>query len=470
LCDNASGAQRFLLKTFVAKQAWQTDETRSELAREIHQAILRLTVYKLIEVDDDGKVSVTDAGRICASCGLEIDSFGRLVSFVSGGNTSELDIARLAAHGVETGVDRGVNFRMSTEEYQGRTRHFLTTLRDWCRQHASRITELFLDPFDSGDSPTYEQAKEMKYQCVAMAYGTGVASRAIETRLGVSAGKARSIGSMCSWLSDTAAQIAWVTGRIDEAKKYEVFGDRFSAGCTDAALFLTRVQNRLFRAEREKLVEAGYTSFQRIIDADATEIARTAGVNRARIQGLQEGIIETLGATLELERQQLARLNARGVSGEPIERLYTASGVALEQALEDILVLPFCPLVVSRITKQRRGEADLKIVLSTGHTGIAQVNARENPNALVGVVKAGAVLQQSPELRPEVFICFGRPDFDDHAIEAAELHVTNGKNYKMIPISVLAEMFVRFHEAKLQSESITQLLEREKAYISIDNL
>lgn len=303
-----------------------------------------------------------------------------------------------------------------------------------------------------------------------MAYCTGIASRVIESQLGVSAGKARSIGSMCSWLADTAAQVAWATGTNDGAKEYEVLGGRFSEGCTEEALFLTRVPNRLFRAEREALVEAGYTSFQKLIDTDATVIATAAGVNRARIQGLQRAIIELLGDSLELERQQITRLKVLGIHGDPIERIYTANGVALEQAIEDILVPPFCPLVVSRITKQRHGEADLKFMLSNGRYGVAQVNAREKPDTLVGVVMAGAVLQQSPELKPEVFICFGRPGFDENAINAAESHASNGRNFKIIPIAVLAEMYVRFNESTISEERVGEILEIESGYITTERL
>jgi hypothetical protein len=109
-------------------------------------------------------------------------------------------------------------------------------------------------------------------------------------------------------------------------------------------------------------------------------------------------------------------------------------------------------------------------VLSNGRNGIAQVHAREKPNTLVGVVRAGAVLQQSLELKPEVFICFGRPDFDDNAINAAESHGNNNRNYKIIPIPVLVEMYVRFCESKLAADRISEILEGETGYITIQRL
>src|SRR5262249_47939188 len=155
--------------------------------------------------------------------------------------------------------------------------------------------------------------------------------------------------------------------------------DRFQYGCTDAALFLTHVPNKLHRAEREQIAAAGYTSFQRIIDTPSLEIVKKAKVSKARLESLQKAIIAALGETLELERRQLARLTPLGVPVAQAEALYPARDKSLEQALEDTLHPPFCRLVVTRIHTQREGEADLRIVLSTGANAIAQVHAKDQP-------------------------------------------------------------------------------------------
>ena len=167
-------------------------------------------------------------------------------------------------------------------------------LLDWLKQ----------TPREGGSRPAHETIAAFIDRTPAMAYVSGVASREIENQFGVGAARARSIGGMCSWVCETAARTAWATGRAEQAKAYEVLAERFAEGCSEQALFLCRVRHSLHRAERERLVEAGFTSFQRIIDTDATEIAKLAHVSRARVQTLQRAILELLGESLELERQQ----------------------------------------------------------------------------------------------------------------------------------------------------------------------
>jgi predicted GNAT family acetyltransferase len=217
-------------------------------------------------------------------------------------------------------------------------------------------------------------------------------------------------------------------------------------------------------------VAAGYNSLQSIVDASATEIASAAHINKQRVDRLQKGIVELIGDSLTLERQQLARLRTAGEPTIVIESLYALKGTPLEQAIENLLVAPFCPLKVARIANQREGEADLRIILSDGSAGIAQVTAKDNPTDKIGIVKATAVLSQSPNLKPRVFICIGRPDFLPDAIKKASDHVANKMNFKLIPICVLAEMYVRFRENRISAERVQNILESETGYIDFSFL
>jgi len=226
----------------------------------------------------------------------------------------------------------------------------------------------------------------------------------------------------------------------------------------------------MHRGEREAIVTAGYGSLQLIVDTPSEEIARTAKVSRGRVQGLQRKIVEILGPTLDLQRAQAVRLRACGQNTGLIETLYATKGKLLEQAIADVLSPPFCTLTVTRIGSQNEGEADLRFMLGDGGNGIAQVTAKDNPSDKVGLVKACSVLQQSPELSPRLFICFGRPDFDEKAIRKAAAHVSTGKNFKLIPVSTLAEMFVRFKEGSLTTAQTDQVLEERAGYIGLTEL
>lgn len=467
LCQTEDGVVRFLQQTFGAREAWANGEQTARLAKDVGIAVGLLQTYQLIETSK-GKTVATKLGRVCAASGLEIESFGKITAFVKSGNASVVDIAYLAAGGKETGAESGVWLRMSNSEARERWRSFFSYLKDCCDSLTSKLTSPFLENFEA-KAPTYEQAKEMKYQSVALAFVDGESTREIENNFGARGGKIRAIGGMCSWLADTAAKVGWILGHPEAAAQFEIISERFTFGCSEASLFLSFVPHRLYRVERENLVQAGYTSFQTLLNEDATKIAKKARVNRSHIQDLQASIVAHLGSDLDLQLQQLARLSAKGVTSTDVEAVFLANGVTLERELENLCAAPFCSPTVTRITQQNSGEADLKILFSDGSIGIAQVNARESGRP-VGVVKSGSVLQQSPELKPSVFICIGRPDFDEDAKKKVDLHAQNGSNFKLIPISTLAEMFVRHAEGTMSAEQIESVLKSENGYIDIDRL
>ncbi len=468
LCDTADGARRFLLHTFAALTEWQSDGQEAQLDVDVKVAVTELQSSGLIAINAKNRIVVTDVGRVCASSGLALDTFQKLFELVKDGNTSANDLAYVGSQCEDTGPV-AVSLRFSTEEYRGRTIHLMNWIRQSLTEEHGVLTESLLDGVGSL-TPPYDMAKAFKYHAAAMAFVSGVASFEIENQLGVSGARARSIGSNCSWLADTASKIAWTTGLAEKAMRYEILSDRFSHGCSEAALLLARIPNRLHRSDREQLIRAGFDTLQKIVDADPIEIAKQAKVDKRRIDAFQRSIIEVLGESLALERQQLARLKNKGVSTAPIERLYASSGVPLEHAIVDLLGPPFCSLTVTRIPKQRHGEADVKIILSSGHNGIGQVHAKEKHTDKVSVTKAMSILQQSPELNPQAFVFFGRPDFMDDSISQAQAHARNGKNIKLIPITALAEMYVRFHEEKITPARVAAILESETGHITLNRL
>ncbi len=467
LCATEDGAVRFLRRSYCAAIHWSTDAQVAQLTIDIGQVVAQLTNYELLHTNQ-GKIQATKLGRICASSGLSVDTFASILAFVKCGSESIVDLALLASRGHDTGADSGVGIRLSTNEFKHRVDSFLHYLEGLLGTFTGSTTESFINRFTSGHSnPTYEEAKELKYQCVALSYVQGDATKSIEDHFGVRGGQIRAVGGMCSWLADTASKIAWAIGNHGVAKEMEIIAERFLNGCTKESLFLSYVNHSLFRQERELLVAAGYTSFQSIIAADPTDIARSAKVRRMHVQGLQRAILDAYGNELDLQRQQVARLNNLGIKATGVEELYVATGTALERELEDFFGGPFCVARVRRITEQNTGEADLRIDFADGSVGIAQVNAREDHN-LVGVVKSGSVLQQSPELKPRIFICIGRPGFDEAAIKKAGLHASNNINFKLITIATLVEIYVRFHEGRLPADRIEAVLQNETGYLTIE--
>lgn len=467
ICRTADGIGRFLQKTFAAHHQWTTEAAKADVAAQVDQAMEQLVSAALIAREGDRRIVATPLGMICAASGLDTHSFQELIRLCSCSHISAIDVGCVASTSKSAGAD-ALSLRFSTEEYNLRTRRMVQGVREICAQETAPITEVLVEDLERR-YPDYGTARSLKYQLIAYAYVSGTPTREIENRFVVPAGRIRGIGSMCSWLSDTAARVAWAQGLPDRARECELLAERFLHGCSAAAVALAQLPVRIHRGDREKLVLSGYHSLQKIAETSPESIAKNAKVQRASVVSLQECILKFLGESLSVERQQIARLKSLGVAVEPLEWLYTTTGTMLEQAIEGILVAPFCPLTVSRVTKQREGEADLRILLTNGANGIAQVTAKESLDSRVGMRKAGAVLQQSPELKPVLFVCFGRPDFDDTAMKKAEAHAKN-TNYKAIPIKVLAEMYLRYHEGKLAPERVREIIEDEVGYISMDRI
>ncbi len=466
LCDTPDGCFRFLKKTFAAMEFIRDEASEKQTQRHIERALATLAEHGLIENDKKGHLIVSTLGMICASSGLLVESFVHILDGVKMTKPSALDVAYLASLTKDAGPE-AVSLRFSTYEHDNRTKRYIEVLTEAEEGEPSALAATFLGSLQTYIRPSYETAQMIKYQCVAYSYVNGIASKVIGETLSAPAGKARSIGSYCSWVSDTAAKIAWTLNRPGEAKEYERISERFVYGCTDRVLLVASVSDALHRAEREQLVAAGFDSLITIAHTQATDIAKTAKVDRRRIEKLQRDIVDLLGESLGIEQRQIARLTALGKPTKKIEEMYALKGTALEQIIEGMLTPPFCLLDVSRITPQREGEADLRIALSNGQNGIAQITAKDSPTDKVGINKSIAILTQSPELKPKVHICFGRPDFLPDAIKKAVEHANNGHNIKLIPLHVLAEMYVLFQEGKMMADRVVQILENTTGYIDL---
>ncbi|MFT3784792.1 MAG: hypothetical protein QM770_01330 [Tepidisphaeraceae bacterium] len=469
LCDTADGCYRFLKKTFAAMEFVRSPSDEQRVQNSIRQAIESLIRCELLATDKKAKLIVTPLGMICASSGLLVESFTPILDGVRKTKPTALDVAYMASQAVDAGA-QACNLRFSTSEYDNRTTAYVQMLTQAEANEPSSLMAAFLASLAPGVRPSYETAHAMKYQCVAYMFAMGIASQEIESKLSASAGKARLIGSYCSWVADTAAKIAWSINRPDDAKAYERVSDRFTFGCTAAALLVASASRALHRAERESLVQAGYDSLTKIVQTKPVDIARTVRIDRVRVERLQKDIVELLGDSLGIEQRQSARMTAIGKPIKQLEELYAIKGTSLEQVIEEILTAPFCPIQVTRITPQREGEADIKIAFPKGYNGVAGVTAKESPTDKVGINKALAVMTQSPELKPKVFISIGRPDFLPDAIKKATEHAKNGFNIKLLPLHVLAEMYVLYHEGMLSSDQVVDILDSERGYINLQSL
>lgn len=469
LCDTEDGCFRFLKKTYASMEFIRTHEDEKQIRRHVVEAIRMLIDCGLVVSQKKEKIVASELGVICASSGLLVESFVKILEILKKTNPSPLDVAFMAAFAEDAGPGT-CGLRFSTSEYQNSTASYVAALRDAAECEPSELTPELVDELPVDRLPPYGVVHAMKFICVAYAYVTGISSRDIEDTFATSAGKARHIGSYCSWVADTAAKIAWVIGRPDHAKLYERFSARYVYGCSDAALLLASASQALHRAERERLIAAGFDSLVKIVQTSSIEIAKAAKVDRKRVEELQADVTALLGESLGIEQRQIAALVGLGKPTRILEELYTLKGVSLEQVIEELLQEVATGLTVSRITSQREGEADLRINFPDGRVGVAGVTAKDSPTDKVGINKALSILSQSPELKPKIFLSIGRPEFLPDAIRKAKEHASNDQNFKLIPIYVLAEIYVKYHDGTLLPEKIDELLETQTGYFNLQVL
>ena len=86
------------------------------------------------------------------------------------------------------------------------------------------------------------------------------------------------------------------------------------------------------------------------------------------------------------------------------------------------------------------------------------------------MTKAVSVIGQSAKYRPLGYIVIGRPDFESLATSDAKVQIDSGRNYKLIPVSTLAEMLVLFHEKKLTSDEIEEILVEWQGHITVERI
>ncbi|GAH39889.1 unnamed protein product, partial [marine sediment metagenome] len=167
--------------------------------------------------------------------------------------------------------------------------------------------------------------------------------------------------------------------------------------------------------------------------------------------------------TARRKRRQITRLASISVDSSLVIKLYEKEGRELETAINDLLQEPFLALTCRHVTKQNEGEPDHLIYDSNENIFAVQTTARERKN--ISFRKATSVIGQSSKYNPVGYIIFGRPDFQNLAIEDSVSQTKAGFNYKLIPIHVLAEMYVLFKEGALGSGDVGNILTNWTGYI-----
>jgi hypothetical protein len=466
LAKTPEEVQRFIFSTYNGQHQWTTPQSKAAVTRLIVEALRRCRAAKAIEIDASRALTATPAGRLCAAGGYSVDHLVQANTYLTE-NTNDIP-ASVIFWALETDSqcdNRGYHIpRLRTPEFM--SGRYQEALRELAVQEA--LGPCLETLVQGAGRITYDQCVIVRRCLACYAWISAMPLRRINENFpGVTAGAIRNTAEVCAWLIAFLAELA----RIIEPQSDRYLGlrelcERLSYGATQEALALCSIRDAgLARDERHHLVEVGIRTIDDVLARTPQEIP----LPRHKALRLIAAAETTIEDTVERRKRfQCSRLSALGVESTVVEKLYEKGGRELEFAVDDFLKPPFMHLICQRVTQQREGEPDHLLFDAAGNVFAVQTTANEKKN--ITMAKAVTVIGQSARYRPVGYIVIGRPDFESLAIKNAEEQIQSGRNYKLFPVSTLAEMFVLFHEKKLTSDEIAKILVEWQGYVSVERI
>jgi superfamily II DNA/RNA helicase len=303
----------------------------------------------------------------------------------------------------------------------------------------------------------------------------GVPARELSRRYaGAAPVRTEGLGKNAAWLLETMARTAEVTGAPEPA--LQAIRD-LAASCRYGVPHrVTRLAR--FRAPtvtRETLVGlANNTAGVELFDPDdvlGAEIDDFKGLlTPAQLASLKGAIERDTAATLARRLAgHLGRAEQVLLEQQLVSELYSASGVALEQAVLDVLL--HLGLPASRVLRQPHGEEDIRLVLDAG-TVVISITASRDEGKPIAWAKAREVLGTGAGFNPLNFVCIGRPRFESLAIARANDigRETGARKILLLSLPAFAELLLRCAEGRMSADGLAQLLAMRTGSVDVDGL
>jgi len=454
----------FMMGTFAGFRMWSTQEAKDVISLMIRESIQMCIDLGLIMRSGEGVLIASELGKVCAGKKISLDTFMVLRDWLQhDAPFNPFDALYHASHASELSK---ISFTMSTPEYRSDVyTQFLSENLEELNVPAELAEKLVTNQIRLG----YEETKRLKMILVAKAMIDGIVYRDIERNFQVRAGMVNNMCEHLSWILDTASSLAPLLGHESAyAKSLNMLSDELRYGVPSEILPIARLRvPSLNRSQLMQLLKNGYSTTDKILDTDLSEFQGV--ISRKMAISLQERIQQSIADSLDRrKREQQVRLQRLGVDAAILIALYEQTGVALEVTLRDLFSPPFCSLPFERITKQREGEPDNLLHLVDSGLIAFSVTARENQN--VSMKKAGELIAGAARFKPIARVVVGRPDFHELAIKNADEIVGDGTNFKLLPVYVLAEMYVRVREGFLTEDDVIRILKEKTGYLNFSAL
>lgn len=461
----------FLLSSYTGHVFWKRSSSKKIIfERNLRSNYDYLHVNGLLD-SNSGNVYTTKLGSLCASSGVEVESFILLLESlqkidINNWNIWEVIFPCLHCHELEeiirvyVKVDNSMDYTNKLGDlgidYQDLYDWSMNFLRSDYHRKQRIISFLILNDW---------------INCIKMPR--------IEDEYGLPgqpkflAGTIRKIAENTAWMIQTLYQIAKLLEYDNEfLLDLQILGEQVSRGIPAEGIELSTLKVKgLYRIIIKRLVDMGYSSLDKILETPANEFRGI--INPELAHRIRKTIIKSVEESQKKAKlSQCYRLENLGYDAQVILDIYEKEGVELEYKVVDLLNAPPLNLGAERIENQNRGEPDIRLALGDKIL-VGSVTASTNENKNISNNKCIEIVSSGARMNPSAYVVFGRPDFHELAVENAvsvNSQLQPNKSYKLIPISELGEIFVQVIENKISKDEFVDILMNQKGLIKANSI
>ena len=397
---------------------------------ENHVSALRELQERGLVSNDDGRLVVTDLGKVASASGVSLSSFYRLIELLKRTADNDEDCEALLPDLCELKEFQPLRPYGDNERAE--------LLDQWLA--GTPINDM-IDRFSSG----YE----------------------------IGHGNIRMLGYKATWMLNTASQIATelelgcdpeaFSERLTELAMSCKYGVPFSLVAIAEYEVLHRSEiNRLIDNARGIVLDTPH----KILDTTSDEFRGILDPRKAEL--LRQAILDREGESLN-NRKYGHLIRAEHFSGlkSVVERCYVDEGIELERAVEDLLKTEALGIKVVRFGSQPSGQPDLELTGCNG-TVVLQVTASDDSKKPVSWNKARTVSTSVGfSGQASNFVTIARPGFHEVAIgNAEEIRTRGGQALLLMPLPELIDICLNEVEGKTPSGSVLNTLEDERGHFT----
>jgi len=459
MCRTQDDAISLLLSSYTGYVHWNSSpKTREPFIKRVSDNITYLQEHHLLERNNEGEFMTTPLGSLCAASGVEVASFVLLqqaLEQIDPTNWQPWELIFTCLHCREIRDQLRITFRAPDRNETWQRLEALDPINreklcEWSRQTSIVNSQVDLE-------------RRIQVSLLLNDWISCTDMREIENRY--APGGNRFLSGIVQRIAETAAWMTDTIRRIGLALKYDasflgelrILSERLLRGVQAEGIELHKLGVRgVNRMIVKRLVDAGYSSLDKTLDTPAEDFRGI--INPRTAQRIHEAIIRRLGESQErAKHNQAARLERYGRDPGIIRAIYEMDGTALEHAIVELLNSPPLELSATRIAKQREGEPDILLPVSSGILVGSVTASRTN----VSDGKCTEIVRSGARFNPTAYAVFGRPGFHDLAVcNAPNMNnaINTNATYKLIPIQELGELFVRVVEGRITSDAFVDVL------------